>query len=203
MGEGEKLWEPGSCTGQPGRQKPIDRGASWGHSACRGQCQGGRGDGISILVSKFSLCFTSLPFHGPDLVWLFFFGCATRLTESESPDQGLNSCPLQWRGRVQTTGPLGNPFVWLFLSKTRGLWIKTGERTSLVVQWIRIHPPMQETQVRSLVWGDVTCHRTTKSVRHSYQAHILEPLSHSYWARELQVLKPVHLERVLCNWRSH
>ena len=132
-----------------------------------------------------------------------FFGCATRLTESESPDQGLNSCPLQWKGRVQTTGPLGNPFVWLFLSKTRGLWIKTGERTSLVVQWIRIHPPMQETQVRSLVWGDVTCHRTTKSVRHSYQAHILEPLSHSYWARELQVLKPVHLERVLCNWRSH
>ena len=74
-------------------------------------------------------------------------------------------------------------FCVTFLKQDRGLWIKTGERTSLVVQWIRIHPPMQETQVRSLVWGDVTCHRTTKSVRHSYQAHILEPLSHSYGAQ--------------------
>lgn len=30
----------------------------------------GQGNGVSILVSKFS-CFTSLPFHRPDLVWLF------------------------------------------------------------------------------------------------------------------------------------
>ena len=29
--------------------------------------------------------------------------------------------------------------------------------TSLVVQWLRICPPMQGTQVRSLVWDDPTC----------------------------------------------
>ena len=39
---------------------------------------------------------------------------------------------------------------------------------SLVVQWLRIHLPMQGTQVRSLVREDRTCHRATKSVRHNY-----------------------------------
>ena len=29
-------------------------------------------------------------------------------------------------------------------------------RTSLVVQWLRIHLPMQGTQVRSLLWKDST-----------------------------------------------
>ena len=67
-----------------------------------------------------------------------------------------------------------------FLKQDKGLWIKTGERTSLVAQWIRIHPPRQETQVQSLVWGDATCHGTTKPAHHSYRAHTLEPLSHSY-----------------------
>ena len=49
---------------------------------------------------------------------------------------------------------------------------------------------MQETQVRSLVWGDVTCHRTTKSVRHSYQAHILEPLSYGAQAASTEAREP-------------
>ena len=35
-------------------------------------------------------------------------------------------------------------------------------RTSLVVQWLRIHLPMQETWVQSLVWEDSTCHRAAK-----------------------------------------
>ena len=34
--------------------------------------------------------------------------------------------------------------------------------TSLVVQWLRIHLPMQETWVQSLVWEDSTCHRAAK-----------------------------------------
>ena len=33
---------------------------------------------------------------------------------------------------------------------------------SLVVQWLRVHLPVQGTQVQSLVWKDPTCHRATK-----------------------------------------
>ena len=40
--------------------------------------------------------------------------------------------------------------------------------TSLVAQWLRIHLPMQGTQVRSLVWEDPTCHEATKPVHHKY-----------------------------------
>ena len=47
--------------------------------------------------------------------------------------------------------------------------------TSLVIQWLRIHLPMQGTQVRSLVWEDPTCHKATKRVYHNYWAHVLEP----------------------------
>ena len=41
-------------------------------------------------------------------------------------------------------------------------------RTSLVVQWLRIHLPMQGTRVRSLVQEAPTCRRATKSVHHNY-----------------------------------
>ena len=40
--------------------------------------------------------------------------------------------------------------------------------TSLVVQWLRIHLPMQGTQVRSLVQEDPTCCGATKPVHHNY-----------------------------------
>ena len=40
--------------------------------------------------------------------------------------------------------------------------------TSLVAQWLRIHLPMQGTQVQSLVWEDPTCRGATKPVRHNY-----------------------------------
>ena len=39
---------------------------------------------------------------------------------------------------------------------------------SLVVQWLRIHLPMQETWVRALVLEDPTCRRATKPVCHNY-----------------------------------
>ena len=38
--------------------------------------------------------------------------------------------------------------------------------TSLVVQWLRIHLPMQGTQVRSLAQEFFTCHRATKPMCH-------------------------------------
>ena len=64
-------------------------------------------------------------------------------------------------------------------------------RSSLVAQWIRIHLPMQGTQVRSLVWKDSTCCGTSK------------PVCHNCWGPVLQLLKPTYLEPVLCNKGSH
>ena len=44
------------------------------------------------------------------------------------------------------------------------IFLKNSESrgTFLVVQWIGIHLPMQETPVRSLVWEDPICHGATK-----------------------------------------
>ena len=39
---------------------------------------------------------------------------------------------------------------------------------SLVVQWLKIHLPMQGTRVRALVQEDPTCHGAAKPVRHNY-----------------------------------
>ena len=75
--------------------------------------------------------------------------------------------------------------------------------TSLVVQWLRTRLPMQGTWVRALVQEDPTCRRATKPVRHSYWACALEPVSHNYRAHMPQLLKPTHLEPVLCNKTSH
>ena len=52
--------------------------------------------------------------------------------------------------------------------------------TSLVIQWIRIFLPVQETWVRYLVGKDSTCPGVTK-----------------------QLLKPVYLKPALCSRRSH
>ena len=74
---------------------------------------------------------------------------------------------------------------------------------SLVAQWLRIRLPMQGTWVRALVREDPTCHGAAGPVRHNYWACTLEPVSHNYWAHAPQLLKPVSLEPVLCNKRSH
>ena len=70
-------------------------------------------------------------------------------------------------------------------------------RTSLVVQWLRIHLPMQGTRVRALVQEDPTCHGATKPVRHNYWACALDAASHNYRAHVPQLLKPAHLVRAL------
>ena len=51
----------------------------------------------------------------------------------------------------------------LFFLIGRGEW-----GTSLVVQWLRIHLPMQGTRVRALVREDPTCHGATKPMHHNY-----------------------------------
>ena len=69
--------------------------------------------------------------------------------------------------------------------------------TSLVVQWLRIHLPMQGTRVQALVREDPTCRGAAK------------PASHNYWAGVPQLLQPTCLEPVLCNkeklpqWEAH
>ena len=62
---------------------------------------------------------------------------------------------------------------------------------------------MQGTQVRALAQEDPTCHGATKPVRHNYWACTLEPASHNYWAHVPQLPKPVRLEPMLRNKRSH
>ena len=42
------------------------------------------------------------------------------------------------------------------------------DKTSLVVQWLRIYLPMHGTQVQSLVWDDSTCSRATRPMSHNY-----------------------------------
>ena len=87
--------------------------------------------------------------------------------------------------------------------------LKHDTGTSLVAQWLRIHLPMQGTQVQALVREDPTCHGATKPVRHNYWACALEPVSYNYWARMPQLLKPACLEPMLCNkekptqWEAH
>ena len=62
--------------------------------------------------------------------------------------------------------------------------IKNTDGTSLVVQWLRIHLPIQGTQVRSLV-------QELRSHMPQYN-----------WAPESQLPSPAHLEPVLLNKRS-
>ena len=64
-------------------------------------------------------------------------------------------------------------------------------RSSLVAQWIRIHLPMQGTQLRSLVREDSTCCGTSK------------PVCHNCWVPMLQLLKPTYLEPVVHSKGSH
>ena len=68
-------------------------------------------------------------------------------------------------------------------------------RTSLVAQWWRVHLPMQETWVRSLVWEDPTCLGTTKPMSHNYWACALEPGNCNYWAHVLRALRAHALQQ--------
>ena len=65
-------------------------------------------------------------------------------------------------------------FIFILLLFT----LKVTYRTSLVVQWMGIHLPMQGIQVQSLVREDFTCHGSTKPVWHNYWAQLLQVLKH-------------------------
>ena len=107
--------------------------------------------------------------------FISFFGCTMRRVGSSFPYQGLNLCPLHWERRVLTTGRPGiSPRLLFFKNIFWG--------ASLVAQWLRIHLPMQGTQVRALVREDPTCRGATKPVRHNYWACALGPVCHSCWS---------------------
>ena len=81
--------------------------------------------------------------------------------------------------------------------------IKFTSWTSLVVWWIRLHLPMQGTQVPSLVRGDPTCLRATQPVCHSYWAHEPRaPCSATGKATALKSLSSPQLEKAqVQQWR--
>ena len=69
---------------------------------------------------------------------------------------------------------------------------------------IRIHPPMPGTRVRSLVQEDPTFSGATEPVCPTYWSlHTLGPMSHNWRAPVQQLLKPMCLDPVLHNKRSH
>jgi len=57
-----------------------------------------------------------------------------------------------------------------------------------MVQWLRIHLPMQGGWVQSLVWEDPTCHGATKPVPHAMEPQLLKAMR--FRARALQQEKP-------------
>ena len=101
--------------------------------------------------------------------------------------QKTGVCKRQWKERIRSVKMTKNQ--------------PTG--ASLVVQWLRVCLPLQGTRVWALVRKDPTCRRAARPVCHNCWACTLEPMSHNYWAHVSQLLKPVRLEPVLCNGRSH
>ena len=79
--------------------------------------------------------------------------------------------------------------------------LQTTEKACPVAQWRRIHLPLQETQVRSLVREDPTCRGATEPVRQNYAARALEPGSRSKRSHHNE--RPTHLNEraafALCN----
>ena len=67
---------------------------------------------------------------------------------------------------------LNKPVMWIW-AELKGfqefLW------GFLVAQWWRIHLPMKETQIWSLVWEDPTWWAVTKLMQHNFWAQALEP----------------------------
>ena len=102
-------------------------------------------------------------------------------------------------GANHTTLPL-----WSFSPWNRSEWwavtnwkLNRWLKTSLVVQWLRIHLPMQGSRVWSLTREDPMCLGATKPMSHNYWASAPEPGTHNSWVHVLQLQKPEHLEPVL------
>ena len=119
-----------------------------------------------------------------------------RVETKIQPLRGLKLSSFKyWCGKMITFA-FSSVYVYMHIWKaninTKAKYkLKSNIGTSLVEEWLRIHLPMQGTRVRALVREDPTCYKATK------------PVCHNYWARVLQLLKPLRLEPVLHNKRSH
>ena len=130
------------------------------------------------------------------------WGPASSQTQELFPQNCSVFPPSMWMHSGSPTWKLSELHPFEFLRRLHYTVLKN-TWTSLVVQGIGIHLPMQGTQVWSLVQEDSTCCRATKPMGLDYWACTLEPKSCNYGACMLQLLKPMHLEPVLCSKRSH
>ena len=56
---------------------------------------------------------------------------------------------------------------YLLLKKFQCYLSEQQDRTSLVVQWLRIHLSMERMWVRYMVWEEATSHEATKPAHHN------------------------------------
>ena len=77
----------------------------------------------SAPLSTLKISSLNNKFFGHPRVSLFFpvFGHAMQYAESESPDQGLNRWPLQWKGGVLTTRPPRKSPLFFFFSRVSSM----------------------------------------------------------------------------------
>ena len=60
----------------------------------------------SWYIILFYILLDSVCWFLKFFIYFLFFGCTSLHVESQFPNQGLNLCPLHWKCRVLTTGPL-------------------------------------------------------------------------------------------------
>ena len=138
------------------------------------------------LTQQMGQCSTpEEPSQQPATIQSTELGTVSRRLDTEFPtERNYNHFAL--RGCKVRTGwdVLSHSSSNYYALPYSGHWVREGEqkqirvRTSLVLQWLRIHLPMLGKRVQFLVWEDSTCHRATK------------PMSHNYWACLLQHKKP-------------
>ena len=80
-------------------------------------------------------------------MWVQSLGLKDPLEEGMATHSSVLAWKISWTEEPGTLQSMGSQES------------NTTERTyTLVVQWIRIHLPVQATQVQSLVWEHPTCH---------------------------------------------
>ena len=128
--------------------------AAWQHSAS-----------ISTSHSKWNPCFEE--------------ACILQFaSDPTQPCRPFSSLLHSFVLHICVLNPPPTPAPWAY--KLATLALKIPEKTSLVVQWTRIHLPMQGTRVRPLVFEYPTCHGATKPMSHNYWACALEPVHHNH-----------------------
>ena len=144
---------------------------------------------VPPMFSSRSCVGSGLSFWSVNLFWGFFFfffymmwgNVLTSLFNVSRSSFPSTTC---WRDCLFS-------IVYSCLLCPRDFW------TSLVVQWLRIHLPMQRTRVQFLVEELRSCHGATKAMSHNYWTCALEPACCSSW--RLHALEPLLGHRRSCH----